>query len=68
MTIAFSPYPIPVTTIEGDGHVIYVKDSGRFDNDEWCVAMLKDGSVKHFLSNQIRIWHNETLGIKKENK
>ena len=65
--ITFTPHPIKVVTPEGDAMIIFVKDSGVFENDEWCCVMLKDGSVKHFLSNQIKIFSNETFGIKKSN-
>ena len=58
--------PIPVGTSLGDGYCIYVKSNGMFEDDEWCVCLNTDGQVRHFVSSQIRIWHNETYGIKKD--
>jgi len=57
--------PIPVVTPLGNGWVWYIKDSGMFENDELCVVMCDGGDLKHFTTNQIRVWHNETYDIKK---
>ena len=64
--ITFVDFPLPVVTEQGDGYVLYVKENGMFENDEWCVCMTVDGSVKHFVSSQIKVWRNETYGIKKK--
>lgn len=48
--------PIPVTTKLGDGYAIYVNPSGPLKDDKWCVVMKNGGQVRHFLSNQIRIY------------
>jgi hypothetical protein len=58
--------PIPVVTPIGDGYAIYVESGGMFENDVWTVCLCADGRVLHFCSDQIRIWHNETFGIKKD--
>lgn len=58
--------PIPVVTPIGDGFAIYVKSNGMFEDDEWCVAMCEDGQVRHFVSSQIKLWHNKTYGIEKK--
>ena len=59
--------PIPVVVEDGkNGYALYVRDSGAFENDVWCVVLCKGGYVKHYLSNQIRIYKNETFGIKKD--
>jgi len=58
--------PIPCTTPLGDGYLLYVSSNGIFENDEFTVTMTEDGSVKHFTSEQIKIWRNETYGIKKK--
>jgi len=59
--------PIPVVTEDGqDGFAIYVTNGGSFENDVWAVALCKGGYVRHYLSSQIRIFNNATLGIKKE--
>jgi hypothetical protein len=58
--------PIPVVTPLGDGMALYVRSNGMLQDDEWCCCMLKGGDVKHFLSGQIKIFHNATYGIIKE--
>jgi len=57
--------PIPVI-VEGnkEGYVIYVTNGGQFENDIWCVTFCEGGVVRHYLSDQIRIHKNTTLGIK----
>lgn len=59
--------PIPVV-VEGnkDGYAIYVRDSGTFENDVWCVALCDSGIVRHYLSDQIKMYANATFGIKKQ--
>lgn len=59
----------PITVIvEGNkrGYAIYVKDSGIYDNDEWCVVLCEGGIVRHYLSNQIFIEANATFQIIKQ--
>lgn len=58
--------PIPVVTPLGDGMALYVRSNGMLQDDEWCCCLLKGGMVKHFLSGQIKIFHNATYGIQKE--
>lgn len=62
--------PIPVVVEDGnggveEGYAIYVVNSGAFENDIWCVALCREGRVQHYKSDQIRIYNNATLGIKK---
>jgi hypothetical protein len=58
--------PIPVVVEDGkDGYALYVRDGGSFENDVWCVVLCKGGHVRHYLSNQIRIYKNETFKIEK---
>lgn len=64
--ITFVPYPIPVVVEGKDGYVIYVESSNQFENDIWCVCHCEDGTVRHYNTNQVKIFHNETLGIKKK--
>ena len=61
--------PIPVV-VEGnkDGYAIYVTDSGMLENDIWCVVLCEGGIVRHYRSDQIRIFHNATFDIIKDNK
>jgi len=58
--------PIPVV-VEGDkdGYAIYVTNSGSFENDIWCVTLCNGGIVRHYRSDQIRIYNNLTLDINK---
>ena len=59
--------PIPVVLEDGaEGYAIYVTNGGTFENDIWCVVLSKGGIVRHYRSDQIRIFHNSTFNIKKE--
>jgi hypothetical protein len=58
--------PIPVVVEDNkDGYALYVTDSGILENDVWCVVLCEGGKVKHYLSNQIKIYCNSTFNIKK---
>lgn len=57
--------PIPCKTPLGDGYVWYIANGGMWENDIFTVVLCIGGEVKHFTSDQVRIWHNETFGIKK---
>lgn len=60
--------PIPVVVENNkDGYAIYVTNGGSFENDIWCVVLCDGGQVRHYLSDQIRIYANATLDIKKLN-
>ena len=54
--------PIPVL-VEGvkEGYAIYVTNGGQFENDVWCVVLCDGGHIRHYLSNQIRMYKNETF-------
>lgn len=56
--------PIPVV-VENDkvGYAIYVRDGGSFENDIWCVALCDGGIVRHYRSDQIRMYQNATLDL-----
>ena len=58
--------PIPVV-VEGnkDGYAIYVSNSGMYENDVWCVVLCEGGLVRHYQTDQIKIWTNATFGITK---
>jgi hypothetical protein len=59
--------PIPVVVDDNkDGYAIYVVNSGTFENDVWCVVLCDGGDVRHYLSNQIKIYNNLTFNIKKK--
>ena len=57
--------PIPVV-VEGnkEGYAIYVTNSGTFENDVWCVALCEEGVIKHYASDQVRMYYNRTFDIK----
>ena len=61
--------PIPVL-VEGkqDGYAIYVTEGGTLENDIWCVVLCEGGIVRHYRSDQIRIFHNATFDIVNDNK
>jgi len=60
--------PIPVVVEDNrNGYALYVSDSGAFENDVWCVVLCDGGHVRHYMSDQIRIYVNATLGITKDN-
>jgi len=57
--------PIPVI-VEDDkeGYAIYVTNSGMFENDVWCVVLCEGGIVRHYRTDQIKIYYNRTFDIK----
>ena len=58
--------PIPVVVEENkNGYAIYVTNGGTFENDVWCVVLCDGGHVRHYRSNQIKIYQNLTFDIKK---
>lgn len=61
--MTFCPSPIPVTTPLGDGYILYITSGGMLENDEITVVLSKGGEIKHFTSDQVRIWKNSTYGI-----
>ena len=59
--------PIPVIVEENkDGYAIYVRDGGTFENDIWCVVHCNCGIVRHYRSDQIKIFTNLTFDILKK--
>jgi len=60
--------PTPCATPLGDGYVWYIKCNGFLENDEVAVILLNGGEIRHFETSQIKIWYNETYGIKKINQ
>ena len=58
--------PIPVVVEDNkEGYAIYVTNGGTFENDIWCVVLCEGGDVRHYQSDQIKIYYNATFGIKK---
>ena len=61
--------PIPVIVEENkEGYAIYVSNGGTLENDIWCVVLCQGGYIKHYRSDQIRIYNNLTFDIKKDGK
>lgn len=58
--------PIKIVTPLGDAIAIMVESGGTFSDDCWTCAMLEDGQIRHFLSSQLKVWHNGTFGINME--
>ena len=57
--------PIPVVVEDNkEGYAIYVANSGMFENDIWCVALCEGGIVRHYRTDQIKIYYNRTFDIK----
>jgi len=57
--------PIPVVVeSDKDGYAIYVTNGGQYENDIWCVVLCDGGHVRHYRSDQIRIYKNSTFDIK----
>ena len=58
--------PIPVIVEDSvEGYAIYVRDGGTFENDIWCVVHCQSGIVRHYRSDQIKIYKNATFNITK---
>jgi hypothetical protein len=56
--------PIPVIVENNkEGYALYVQSSGTFENDVWCVVHCEGGLVRHYRSDQIRIYYNSTFDI-----
>jgi hypothetical protein len=55
--------PIPVTTPLGDGYILYITPNGFLENDEITVVLSNGGEIRHFSSDQVRVWKNSTYGI-----
>lgn len=59
--------PIPVTVEDNkDGYAIYVTNGGQYENDIWCVVLCDGGHVRHYRSDQIKIYTNATFDITKQ--
>lgn len=60
-----SPIPVVVMPSNENGYAIYVTNGGSFENDIWCVVLCDGGIIRHYRSDQIRMYVNATLSIKK---
>ena len=61
--ITVLPKPVPCVTPLGDGYIMYITENGMYENDEFTVVLWKDGSIRHFSSDSVKIYHNATYGI-----
>jgi hypothetical protein len=61
--VIFASRPIPVVTPLGDGYILYITPNGFLENDEITVVLSNGGKIKHFSSDQVRVWKNSTYGI-----
>jgi len=55
--------PIPVTTPIGDGWILYVRDGGTWSNDIFAVVLEDGGFIRHFRSDQLQVFRNNTFDI-----
>jgi hypothetical protein len=52
-----------VVTPLGDGYILYITPNGFLENDEITVVLSNGGEIRHFSSDQVRVWKNSTYGI-----
>jgi hypothetical protein len=58
--------PIPVIVEDNkEGYALYVTNSGTWENDIFCVVHCQTGIVRHYRSDQIKIFFNQTFNITK---
>ena len=56
--------PIPVIVEDNkEGFAIYVTNSGTFENDIWCVVHCDGGIIRHYRSDQIKMYLNGTFDV-----
>lgn len=54
-----------VITPHGDGIVLFIMDYGPQENTVFVIALEKDGVIKHYNSNDVRLCKNDTFNINK---
>lgn len=52
-----------VETPLGTGQALFIIDYGMHQNTCWVVALVKDGSIKHFDCNDVILSTNYTYGL-----
>jgi hypothetical protein len=60
--------PVAVTTPLGDGWLFYVQPGGWKENDILTVILRDGGDIRHFRTDQVRVWMNATWEINKSDK
>lgn len=66
MSVTIFDIPVPVTTPLGSGYILYVKTNPLYENDEITCVLLDGGDIRHFTSDQVKVWNNATYSIKKK--
>lgn len=70
MSITIFDIPLPCIVIEHDkeieAYVIYVESGGMFENDLWTCVHCDGGTVRHYTTDQVKVYNNATYGIKKK--
>ncbi len=59
--------PIPVVLAHDPtqkGYALYVTSGGTWENDIWCVVLCDGGHIRHYQSDQLRMYRNATFGVK----
>jgi hypothetical protein len=52
-----------VTTLHGDGVVLFIMDYGPHENTIFVVALEESGMIKHYNSNDVKLCKNNTFNI-----
>jgi hypothetical protein len=52
-----------VKTPLGDGQALFLIDYGPHENTIWVIALVENGEIKHFNSNQIVLCSNYTFDL-----
>ena len=62
MILQLNPSILVEATL-GTGQALFVIDYGMHQNTCWVVALVKDGSIKHFDCNDVILSTNFTYGL-----
>lgn len=58
--------PIPVVLAHDPtqaGYAIYVTNGGTWENDVWCVVLCDGGHIRHYRSDQLKVYNNATFEV-----
>ena len=58
-----TPIPVVLQHDGSEGYAIYVQSGGTWENDIWCVVHCDGGWVRHYRSDQIRVYKNMTFEV-----
>jgi hypothetical protein len=62
------PIPVHIVSENEKGYALYVTNSGAFENDVWRVVLCNGGHIRHYRSNQIKMYVNLTFDIEKNER